>query len=163
MTEDMSFHPAKRGGVHAALTEDGESSTGFMIMIEFGEEGPDEKFEVPLVVSLKEGIKGLDFKLGEQGVDLGNLQSFYNSAQKMFSFLPALDFSTLPEPIPTIAAINVKVEAFEINTGSGKLRLDVKFTPDNMTLPFFDNIKIKYAELMLDRKGSETVAPTVRR
>ena len=148
----VTYDPAKRGG---AVRDAGDSTTGFIIMVEFGTGA--NAIDVPIGVDLVNGLNSLHFKLGKQdeGIDLGTVATFYANAVAMFPFLPPIDFNSMPEPIKGLVQTHVKIMNFEIDTGTGLLLLDVKLVPENpIKLPLFDMVAIKYAEFMLDRPGS---------
>jgi hypothetical protein len=161
-TQLITYDPAKRASAPFVVQE-GEGTTGFTIMVEFKEQD-DVTYEVPITALLKAGESGFEFKLEptEEGHDLGTLGGFYNSAADMLP-IPKIDLSTLPSPIKEILGTMVTIMVFEVNTSTGMLRLDVKFTPQPpITLPIFDKISIKYAEFMMDRPGTPPPPPPLR-
>jgi hypothetical protein len=92
-----------------------------------------------------------------QSVGFDKLSDFYDSLRESFTFLPAIDWASMPEPIKTMAGFGLHIHDFEIDIEGGSLKtfgigVDVDF--HDWAVPGIPSLKISGTSLTVHYSAS---------
>jgi hypothetical protein len=156
----MATYMTPTGEVLPAV-QDGAATTQIGFGITVVVDGKPITLHMPDINAIKQGNFAFKMEPGER-IGFDKLSDFYNSIQTdTFTFLPVIDWTSLPDPIKTMATFGLWVSNFQINIVGGSLKtfgIDVDVDFHNWQVPGIPKLQVSGTSLSILYDASSQVA-----
>jgi hypothetical protein len=155
----MSTYMPAPGQMVAGANGAGTSEIGFGIT--FLVNGKPITLDMPNINEIAKGNFQFAMAEGEK-VGFDKLSEFYTGLQTSFTFLPTIDWTTLPEPVKTMAGFGLWISNFSINIEDKALKqftINVLVDFHDWQVPGIPSLKISGTSLSVayDASGQATL------